>query len=48
MFSTQNFKRSVINTLLIFLHTSVTPSNLKIGLEMPTAFKKLAKKLRRG
>jgi len=35
MFPTRNFEPLVINALPIFLRTSDTPSNLKIGLEVP-------------
>jgi len=45
MFPTQNFGQLVIYALLIFWHASVTPSNLKIGLEWPKASRKPAKKI---
>jgi len=32
----------------LFLHTSVTPSNLKLGVEVPKASEKLSHKLRQG
>jgi len=35
MFPTQNFKWLVINSLPKKLSISITPSNLKIGLEVP-------------
>jgi len=39
MFPTQNFEQVVINAF--FLHTYGTPSNLKIGLEVPKVYGKL-------
>jgi len=48
MFPTRNFKRLAINILPIFLHTFVTPINLKIGLEVPKASEKLAKLIKAG
>jgi len=44
MFLTRNFERLAINALPIFWHTIVTPSNLKIGLEVPKVSGKLKKK----
>jgi len=39
LFSNSKLERLVINALLIFLffHIFITPSNLKIGLEVPKA-----------
>jgi len=47
-FSTRNFERLIIDTCLIFPHTFVITSNLKIGPEVPKASGKLFLKWRWG
>jgi len=44
MFPTRNFERLVINALPIFLAYFHYPNHLTIGLEVPKASGKLAKK----